>query len=378
MRGVSLEKRKLAVKLYGSGMSFPRVAAELGCSHGSVFNWVRAAQQGRKRSKLRLSLEEREEISVGLKAGESMRSIARRLRRAPSNISREVKVVRQANDGTYRAWRGDERAERLMARPKPRKLESTRPLVKAIEADLQKEWSPRQIAARLRVDYPDDATMRVSHETIYKALYLQGRGTLRQELKKHLRQRRPYRRKQGRNRQGGRIVDMVNISQRPAEAADRAVPGHWEGDLLMGKANKSAIVTLVERATRYVMLIGLPEGKSAEHVRLALTQKIQQLPAELHRSLTWDQGSELAEHLKFSVDTGVQVYFCDPHSPWQRGSNENTNGLLRQYFPKGTDLSVHSPAELDRIALRLNGRPRETLGWRTPAEKLDTFLHALT
>jgi transposase, IS30 family len=377
MRRVPLEKRKLALKLYGSGMSFVRVAAEVGCNHASVFNWVRAAQRGRKRNKWRLSLEEREEISVGLKDGESLRSVARRLGRAPSTISREVKAVRQHKDDTYRAWRGDERAERLMARPKPRKLESSLQLVKAIEAHLREEWSPRQIAARLRVDYPDDATMRVSHETIYKALYLQGRGTLRQALKKHLRQGRPRRRRQ-RPDTRGKIADMVNISQRPSEADDRAVPGHWEGDLIMGKANKSAIVTLVERATRYVMLVDLPDGKSAEHVRLALTQKIQQLPVELHRSLTWDQGKELAEHLKFSVDTGVQVYFCDPHSPWQRGSNENTNGLLRQYFPKGTDLSVHSPAELDRIARKLNGRPRETLGWRTPAEKLDTFLRLPT
>jgi len=216
--------------------------------------------------------------------------------------------------------------------------------------------------------------MRVSHETIYQALYIQGRGVLRKELTKHLRQGRTERRKRGREELRGKIRDMVNISQRPPEVADRAVPGHWEGDLIIGKDNHSAIGTLVERATRYVMLLELKNGKTAENVREALAKKIQALPAELWRSITWDQGPELSEHAQFTVDTGVKVYFCDPHSPWQRGSNENTNGLLRQYFPKGTDLNEYSAAELDRVARQLNGRPRETLGWRTPAEKLNELL----
>jgi IS30 family transposase len=364
------------VKLYLGGMTYPQVGMAVGCSQNSVVNWVKAVPWGaRKRNALRLSLDEREEISVGLQAGESLRSIARRLGRAASTISREVKAVRALKNVVYRAWRGDERAEELMARPKKRKLENSPRLVRVIEAQLKQEWSPRQIATRLRVDYPDDATMRVSHETIYQALYIQGRGTLRQELKKHLRQARPSRRKQGRDSMRGKIPNMVNISKRPAEAADRAVPGHWEGDLIIGKGQRSAIATLVERATRYVMLVSLTEGKTAEHVRIALTKKIQELPVELRRSLTWDQGHELAQHAQFTVDTGVQVYFCDPHSPWQRGSNENTNGLLRQYFPKGSDLSTHSDDELNRVARKLNSRPRETLGWRTPAEKLNEFLH---
>ncbi len=292
-------------------------------------------------------------------------------KRSSRNLSREVAASERV---AYRAWISDERAERLAARPKLLKLESFGPLRKQVEEWLELEWSPSQIAKRLRLKYPDDPTMNISHESIYKALYVQGRGTLRTELKKHLRQARPQRHRQGKAGKGSRIRDMVNISQRPAEAADRAVPGHWEGDLIVGKNNRSAIGTLVERATRYVMLLELSKGRTADHVRDALTQAIQKLPVELRRSLTWDQGSELAGHAKFTVDTGVQVFFCDPHSPWQRGSNENTNGLLRQYFPKGTDLSLHSAAELDRIARRLNGRPRETLGWKTPAEKYDEFL----
>jgi len=261
-----------------------------------------------------------------------------------------------------------------MARPKPRKLESSPCLLKAVEAGLEQNWSPSQIARRLRLDYPDNAAMRVSHETIYQALYIQGRGVLRKELTKHLRQGQTERRKRGREELRGKIRDMVNISQRPPEVADRAIPGHWEGDLIVGKDNHSAIGTLVERATRYVMLFELKDGKTAENVREALTKKVQALPAELWRSITWDQGRELAEHAQFTVDTGVKVYFCDPHSPWQRGSNENTNGLLRQYFPRGTALNQHSAAELDRVARQLNGRPRETLGWRTPAEKLNELL----
>ncbi len=373
-RGTRMDqaKRIEAKRLYWEGMRAVEVAAAVGCSPNMVFKLMRVSPwPPRRRSPLRLSLSEREEISVGLESGESMRSVARRLKRAPSTICREVKG--QGNR-QYRAWRGDERAEKLAARPKPRKLETSPCLLKAVEAGLEQDWSPAQIARRLRLDYPDNAAMRVSHETIYQALYIQGRGVLRKELTKHLRQGRTERRKRGREQLRGKIRDMVNISQRPPEVADRAVPGHWEGDLIIGKDNQSAIGTLVERATRYVMLLELKNGRTAENVREALTKKIQELPTELWRSITWDQGREISEHAQFTVDTGVKVYFCDPHSPWQRGSNENTNGLLRQYFPKGTDLYQYSAAELDRVARQLNGRPRETLGWRTPAEKLNEFL----
>jgi transposase, IS30 family len=371
-RRLTFAKRREAKRLYWSGMTMRQVAAIVGCAPTAVHWWKRSSPwPPRQRCKLRLSLAEREEISVGLQGGESLRDIALRLGRAPSTVSREVKTQ---GAHRYRAWRGDERAEKLMARPKPRKLETSPCLLKAVEAGLEQNWSPAQIAKRLRLDYPDNAAMRVSHETIYQALYIQGRGVLRKELTKHLRQGRTERRKRGREELRGKIRDMVNISQRPPEVADRAVPGHWEGDLIIGKNNQSAIGTLVERATRYVMLFELKNGKTAENVREALAKKIQALPTELWHSLTWDQGRELGEHAQFTVDTGVKVYFCDPHSPWQRGSNENTNGLLRQYFPKKADLNQYSAADLDRVARQLNGRPRETLGWRTPAEKLDEFL----
>jgi transposase, IS30 family len=238
-----------------------------------------------------------------------------------------------------------------------------------VTADLLECWSPEQIARRLREDFRHDRSMQISHETIYKSLYVQGRGGLRRELARCLRTGRARRRPHGREETRGRIPDIVLISQRPAEVEDRAVPGHWEGDLLIGKDNKSAIGTLVERQTRYVMLLDLRKGFTAPHVRDAMTRTIKTLPESLRRSITWDQGREMAHHAQFTIDTGVQVYFCDPHSPWQRGSNENTNGLLRQYFPKGTDLSLHGPAKLRKVSASLNGRPRETLNWRTPAEK---------
>ena len=237
-------------------------------------------------------------------------------------------------------------------------------------ADLEAWWSPEQIARRLREEFGNDASMRISHETIYRSLYVQGRGELRRELARCLRTGRAKRRHRGRVEQRGRIPDMVMISERPPEVEDRAVPGHWEGDLIMGKDNRSAIGTLVERSTRYVMLLHLPDGRSAERVRDAMTATIQTLPASLRRTLTWDQGREMGEHRQFTIDTGVEVFFCDPHSPWQRGSNENTNGLLRQYFPKGTDLSVHDAAALRAAADSLNGRPRKTLDWKNPSEKL--------
>jgi len=319
-------------------------------------------------SPLRLSLTEREEISRGLASGESLRCIAVRLGRAPSTVSREV----ASNGGRheYRAT-GAHRASRHRARrPKPAKLAENPSLRKVVEDKLEDWWSPRQISEWLIDTYPDEEEMRVSHETIYQSLFIQGRGALRKELWRCLRTGRAARRPQGRpSSTKGQIRDMVMISERPAEIEDRAVPGHWEGDLIIGK-NQSAIGTLVERWSRYVMLFPLPDGKTAEAVRVALTDTVQRLPEHLWQSLTWDQGKEMAQHAQFSVDTGVQVYFCDPKSPWQRGSNENTNGLLRQYFPKGTEMSKLTQDDLDAAAHSLNGRPRQTLGWKTPSDKL--------
>jgi transposase, IS30 family len=318
-------------------------------------------------SPLRLSDVEREEISRGLSGGASLRRIAAGLGRAPSTVAREV----AANGGRrrYRAHLAEERAFRRARRPRPAKLARNPPLRRAVERFLAARWSPQQIAWQLRHDHPDDQEMWVSHETIYQSLFVQGRGALRAELTRCLRTGRARRRPAGRVRPS-ELRDMVLLSERPADIDDRAVPGHWEGDLIIGKGTRSAIGTLVERQTRYVMLVALPQGRTALAVRAALAAKILTLPGELRRSLTWDRGKEMAEHVRFTVDTGVQVYFCDPHSPWQRGTNENTNGLLRQYFPKGTDLSVHSQAHLDDVARELNGRPRQTLGWMKPSEAL--------
>jgi IS30 family transposase len=318
------------------------------------------------RSTLRLSTAEREEISRGLLAGQSLRSIARGLGRSPSTVSREV----AANGGRrrYRAWRAEAAALGRARRPRVAKLARNRRLRRTVERLLEARWSPQQIAHRLRQDHPADEEMWVSHETIYQSLFVQGRGALRAELRRCLRSGRAHRRPASRGRPSGQLADMVLISERPAEVEDRAVAGHWEGDLLIGKLNRSAIGTLVERQTRYLILVALPDGRTTEHVRAALVRAIVRLPDELRRSLTWDRGKEMGDHIRFTIDTGVQVYFCDPHSPWQRGSNENTNGLLRQYFPKGTDLSIHSQADLDAVASELNGRPRQTLGWMKPSE----------
>jgi IS30 family transposase len=313
-----------------------------------------------------LSPREREEISRRLATGESHRHIARHLGRAPSTVSREV-AANGCKTG-YRAWQAEARARRRAARPKRAKLARCPRLRRVIEQGLRRHWSPQQICARLRADYPEDLTMRVSHETIYQSLFVQGRGALRHALTHCLRTGRTQRRPQGRAVGTGRLQHMVMITDRPAEANDRAVPGHWEGDLVLGQRGQSAIGTLVERTSRYVMLLRLPNGRLAEHVRTALTRRIQHLPKHLRRSVTWDQGKEMAQHLSFTVATGVQVYFCDPRSPWQRGTNENTNGLLRQYLPRSTDLSALSQAQLDTIARELNQRPRQTLGWQTPAD----------
>jgi transposase, IS30 family len=316
----------------------------------------------------RLSAEDRVEIRLGLERNESFAELGRRLGFHRSTICREVNANGGRHD--YRPLAAHRAAHGRSARPKATKLASHPQLCAKVVADLQEWWSPQQIAHRLRAEYPDQPEMTVSHETIYKSLYVQGRGELRRELAACLRSGRAKRRPQGRSSSRGRIPNMVLISERPAEIEDRAVPGHWEGDLVMGKAGKSAIGTLVERSTRFVMLLHLPNGHNADAVRHAMTEAILTLPDALRRSITWDQGKEMAGHHDFRIETGIPVYFCDPHSPWQRGSNENTNGLLRQYFPKGTDLSVHSPADLQAAADSLNNRPRQTLNWMKPSERL--------
>jgi transposase, IS30 family len=349
----------------------------------------------------RLSLEERVEIQAGIHAEESLRSIGRRLGRHASTIKREIDnncELRNRFTGRtsgyrrkhafgahhsggsarvqYRAMAAHDRGADRARRPKLRNLAKNDTLRHEVQSRLELRHSPAQIAKRLRIDFPETPEMWVSYEAIYQAIYVQGRGSLRRELHQCLRTRRAVRRSQHQpGTRRGRIPNMVNISERPAEVADRAVPGHWEGDLILGStASGSAIGTLVERSTRFVMLLHLPNDHTAESVQTAIVEKITQLPEHLRRSLTWDQGSEMANHLAISTATDLEIYFCDPHSPWQRGSNENTNGLLRQYFPKGSDLSVYSEHYLDYVATELNGRPRQTLNWKTPAEALNELL----
>jgi transposase, IS30 family len=340
----------------------------------------------------RLDIEERELILAGLHRGESIRVIARELGRAPSTISRELRANmlhqrygqrQQRRPGLkakppwrYSPHRAQLRAERNAARPKAAKLATHVRLRDEVQARLHEEHSPEQIAACLVLEFPDDPEMRVSHETIYQSLYVQGRGALRRDLTVRLRTgralRKPRRRADGRRH---RLVGMVNISERPPEVADRAVPGHWEGDLIMGSTvSNSAIGTLVERATRFVMLLHLPSGHGADAVQEAMVAAMAGLPETLRKTLTWDQGREMTNHAKIAAATGLDIYFCDPHSPWQRGSNENTNGLLRQYFPKSTDLAVYQADYLEHVAAKLNTRPRKTLSWRTPAQALDQLL----
>jgi IS30 family transposase len=326
----------------------------------------------RRRAALALRLAEREEISRGLAAGRSIRQIACDLGRAPSTVSREVR--RNGGNQGYRANRAEQRAWDRALRPKACRLARQAPLRWRVAQKLAQQWSPEQIAGWLRQQYSTDPDMQLSHETIYRSLFIQARGVLKKELMAHLRTKRQLRQaKGGVTKCGlGQIVDTVSIRERPAEAEDRAVPGHWEGDLLCG-SNHSHIVTLVERSSRFAMLLKVPSRETATVVG-ALTKHIGKLPTELRRSLTWDRGKEMAAHKAFTVATDVQVYFCDPRSPWQRGSNENTNGLLRQYFPKGTDLSTFSQAHLNKIALHLNQRPRKTLGFETPADRLNAVL----
>jgi IS30 family transposase len=320
-----------------------------------------------------LCAEERETISRELSQNRSARCIGKLLGRHHSTIVREIE--RNGGAADYRACAAQERYESLKARSKERKLVASTRLHDAVNAGLEQKWSPEQISARLDEEYPDDLEMRVSHETIYQTLYLQARGELRTELKLALRQGRA--RRVPRSRvvlSRGKIPDMVNISERPAEADDRAVPGFWEGDLIIGKGGKSQIATLVERTSRFTMLVRIPYDRCADRVAALLARKMETLPEFLRDSVTWDQGKEMARHAEFTVRTGLPVYFCDPHSPWQRGTNENTNGLLRQYFPKGTDLSLHTQEELDRVAEELNGRPRKTLGWRKPVEVFEKLV----
>jgi transposase, IS30 family len=365
----------------GSGLGIQEAGAAAGVGPVKAFAWFKQAggvksNGPRPDSGRYLSVAEREEIAVGLAAGESLRAIAVRLGRAPSTISREVRRNSRGRRA-YRALAAQGQAQYRAARPKTAKLAGNDGLRELVAARLKKNWSPEQISVWLRRQFPGRPEMQVSHETIYQAIYVQGRGALRRELAACLRTgralRRP-RRKQGERR--GKIPGMVMISERPAEVADRAVPGHWEGDLILGAGSRSAIGTLVERSTRFVLLLHLPAGHGADQVAAAMTAATGTLPAQLRRSLTWDQGSEMAGHAQITLATDLDIYFCDPHSPWQRGSNENTNGLLRQYFPKGTDLSVHSREHLDEVAAELNSRPRKTLGWKTPAEALDEVLAA--
>jgi len=344
-------------------MKWPtQVRREL-CEHGGYVPCER------KRAEHQLTLAQREEISRGLSADLPMRQIAARIGKNASTVSREIR--RNGGRECYRASEAETAAWRRAERPKVCVLRQNRRLCRYVAQRLRQQWSPQQIADRVERDHPDDHSMRVSHETIYRSLFVQSRGVLKKALMQHLRTQRKLRRPRkarGKGHGRGQIVGAVSISERPAEVADRAVPGHWEGDLISGR-NNSHIATLVERHSRFVMLMKLPDRKT-ETVVKALTRKIKTLPKALRRSLTWDRGTEMANHKQFTVASEVQVYFCDPYSPWQRGSNENTNGLLRQYFPKGMDLSIHSQARLDFVANRLNQRPRQTLQFQTPAEKL--------
>ena len=360
-KGDSLQQIAQLFDRYHS--SIERILAESG--------GIRPAQ--RRRSRLALTLAEREEISRAIAAGQSIYSIAASLGRAPSTLYREIK--RNGDQEGYRASQADQAAWDRAHRPKTCKLVENRTLAHIVAGKLQMQWSPEQIAGWLKHTYPDDENYQVSHETIYRSLYIQARGALKKELVQYLRRPRVMRRSRHHMQETdnrGRIVDAVSISERPAMAEDRAVPGHWEGDLLCGTLN-SQIVTLVERHTRYVMLMKVA-SKDTETVINALIKNARKLPQELYKSLTWDRGSEMAGHKRFTLATDIQVYFCDPQNPWQRGSNENTNGLLRQYFPKGADISVYSQAQLNGVARRLNQRPRKTLNYETPAERFNQLV----
>jgi len=374
-RRFNAEERDRLWDLRKAGRTLIEIGRGLKRPLPSVYNIVTArggvAPRPRRRRADCLRPEEREEISRGLSTDLSLRAIARALNRPASTVSREVQ--RNGGRGSYRAARAEARAREQSDRPQAGKLSKYPRLRMLVASRLAQDWAPRQIAIRLKHEFPDDPSMQISHETIYRSLFIQARGELKKELVSHLRSHRNMRKSNKPAVEVRTIPDAISIRQRPAEVEDRAVPGHWEGDLILG-SNSSYIATLVERHTRYVMLVRI-KNKDAAYVARALARQVLKLPAELRKTLTWDRGTEMARHAEFSIQTNVSVYFCDPRSPWQRGSNENTNGLLRQYFPKGTDLSGHSQAKLDRIARRLNGRPRETLGALTPAEKLEQVLH---
>ena len=370
---LSLAQRADMWNRWKAGQSLHTIGRVLG-KDKQVIHFLLARHGGiappvRRRSRRALTLAEREDISRGIASGSSLRVVAQGMGRACSTISREV--ARHGGRAQYRATEADQQAWNSALRPKPCRLATHSELQQIVASKLMQDWSPEQISGWLKQSYPDDEGLRVSHETIYRSLFIQARGALKQELVRHLRSKRRIRRSRHASIHGhsqGKIVDAVSIRERPAEVEDRAVPGHWEGDLLRGAGN-SHVITLVERGSRFCMLMKTP-GKDSSTVVAVLSQHVGQLPAELRRSLTWDRGLEMAQHKTFTMATDMQVYFCDPQSPWQRGSNENTNGLLRQYLPKNADLSKFSQSELDEIALRLNTRPRQTLGFRTPADKL--------
>jgi transposase, IS30 family len=376
---LSIDERIKIRRLHKQGLPVHQIAKALSRSWTSVQAVIKPTAATEERlwdpSPARLSMADREEIRAGIVAGETATAIAQHLGRSPSTITREV-AKNGGRDG-YRAYAAHRRAARCARRPKSAKLAGYRALRRTVEGMLMELWSPEQIARRLRLEHAGDPMMHVSHETIYQSLFVQSRGALKRELVKCLRTGRAQRRPRSRTERRGRIADMVMISERPAEVADRAVPGHWEGDLIVGAGGRSSVGTLVERSTRFVLLLHLPNGASPDAVNAAMAKAIGRLPAELARSVTWDQGVEMHRHRAFTVATGIQIYFCDPHSPWQRGSNENTNGLLRQYMPKGTDLSTYSRTDLRQIERKLNGRPRKTLGWMKPSEKLSELI-ALT
>jgi IS30 family transposase len=364
------DERRELWRRWREGQTLTAIGEALSLAPASVFAMVRSAggfsPPDRTRSGRSLTREDREEITRGLAAGDSLRAIASRIGRSPSTVSREVS--RNGGRGRYRAGDSDDAAWRRARRPKACLLSQRPRLRAAVAQKLSEDWSPQQISGWLREEFPDDARMQVSHETIYRSLFVQARGVLRKELVHHLRSGRLFRRSRHATTKGqgrGGIRDAVSIRERPAEAEDRAVPGHWEGDLLAGAGN-THIATLVERKSRFAILVKV-DSKDTQTVVKALQRRVRTLPRQLKRTLTWDRGSEMASHRDFTVATDVKVYFCDPQSPWQRGTNENTNLLLRQYFPKGTDLSRFTQAELDRVARRLNGRPRQTLGFKTPA-----------
>lgn len=365
-------QKALMWERWQKGESLQQIAQLFDRNHSSI-QPILAATGGirpapRRRSRWALTLAEREEISRAVVTGHSIRSIAVQLGRAPSTISREIN--RNGGQACYRASQADQSAWDRGRRPKTGKLAQNRALARIVAGKLQRRWSPEQVAGWLKRTYPDDTSLQVSPETIYRSLFIQARGALKKELVEHLRRTRVMRRSRHHTQktdQHGRITDTVSISERPASVEDRAVPGHWEGDLLFGSKN-SQIATLVERHTRYAMLVKVT-GKDTDTLITALIKHARKLPEELYKSLTWDRGKEMADHKRFTLATDIQVYFCDPQNPWQRGSNENTNGLLRQYFPKGTDLSGYSQAQLNAVARQLNERPRKTLNFETPAER---------